>query len=318
MTGTLVISLDFELLWGVRDHADRASYGANILGARQAVPRMLELFAENDIRATWATVGFLFCEGKEDLLSILPPPEDRPAYRNPALSNYGYLDEAGADEARDPYYFAPSLIRRIADTPGQEIGTHTLSHCYCLEDGFTPAVFEADLRAAQVLAVRQGVSLRSIVFPRNQYAAEHLAICRKLGLAVFRGNPSAWAYRPTRGAEQTMTRRGLRLLDAHTGLLGALSAIPGTEEGLTDVPASRFLRPNAGRLAPAHPWHIRTILRGMTSAARRKEVYHLWWHPHNFGRDLEANMAGLRQIISRYQRLNEAYGFRSQAMGGWA
>ena len=62
MSGQFVISLDFELLWGVRDHADRTSYGKNVLGARDAVPQMLEIFAQNSIRATWATVGFLFCE----------------------------------------------------------------------------------------------------------------------------------------------------------------------------------------------------------------------------------------------------------------
>ena len=38
---------------------------ASLLGARDAVPRMLELFAPRDIRATWATVGFLFCETKD-------------------------------------------------------------------------------------------------------------------------------------------------------------------------------------------------------------------------------------------------------------
>lgn len=58
VSGRFVISLDLELLWGVRDHADKDSYGANVLGARDAVPRILELFAENGVHATWATVGF--------------------------------------------------------------------------------------------------------------------------------------------------------------------------------------------------------------------------------------------------------------------
>ncbi len=58
MNGQFVIPLDFDLLWGVRGHADRDSNGKNVPGARDAVPRMLELFAENEISATWATVGF--------------------------------------------------------------------------------------------------------------------------------------------------------------------------------------------------------------------------------------------------------------------
>lgn len=88
MNGQFVISLDFELLWGVRDHADRDTYGKNVLGARDAVPKMLELFAENEISATWATVGFLFCETKEELLASLP--SELPTYSNPRLSNLSY------------------------------------------------------------------------------------------------------------------------------------------------------------------------------------------------------------------------------------
>jgi hypothetical protein len=88
--GELVISLDFELLWGVRDHATRDGYGPNILGARAAIPHMLERFARHGIRVTWATVGAVFCATREELLHHLPPEELRPRYDNGALSNYRY------------------------------------------------------------------------------------------------------------------------------------------------------------------------------------------------------------------------------------
>ncbi len=57
--GTLVISLDFELNWGVHDVFTQEQYGENILGAREAIPKILDLFMEYDIHATWATVGML-------------------------------------------------------------------------------------------------------------------------------------------------------------------------------------------------------------------------------------------------------------------
>lgn len=311
MSGTFVISLDFELLWGVRDHADKSSYGRNIRGARDAVPRILDLFSKNDIRATWATVGFLFCEDKDELMSCLP--KVRPNYDRAALSNYVYLNEVGKNETDDPYYFAPSLVQAIADTPGQEIGTHTLSHFYCLEDGATPDAFEADLVAARQLAERRGITLKSIVFPRNQYGPEHLAICKRQGLTTYRGNPSSWAYRAGKGTEQTKLRRALRLLDAHTGALGthAFKLDRGMPQ---NVPASQFLRPCAGRLAPFHPLHIATIKRGMTRAAKSGTGYHLWWHPHNFGQDLAANMKGLSEIVSHFSFLRNTNGMHSAAM----
>ena len=54
--GTFVISLDFELLWGVRDKRTITDYGANIRGVREVVPALLELFAESGIACHWATI----------------------------------------------------------------------------------------------------------------------------------------------------------------------------------------------------------------------------------------------------------------------
>ena len=168
MAGNFVISLDFELLWGMRDVATRASYGANILGVRKAIPAMLDLFHRHAIRATWAIVGLLLCESKDELLATLPAL--RPTYDNPALSSYAYLDEVGADERADPYYFGASLARLITACPGQEIGTHTFSHYYCLESGQTLNQFKADLQCATNQLGNWGIACRSIVFPRGQYA----------------------------------------------------------------------------------------------------------------------------------------------------
>lgn len=312
MSGQFVISLDFELLWGVRDHSDKQAYGQNVLGARDAVRRMLELFAARDISATWATVGFLFCETKDELMAALPA--ERPSYTNPRLSNYAYLDEVGKDERSDPYYFAASLVDAICKAPGQELGTHTMSHYYCLEDGQTLAAFEADLAAAKVLAELRGVSLKSIVFPRNQFTPAHLEICARQGITHYRGNPDGWAYRAAKGSEQTPAKRALRLIDAYSGILGSQTFAPG-HDGLVDVPASRFLRPCAGKLAAFHPLHLGAIKRGMTDAAKAGRGYHLWWHPHNFGRNLDANMDGLRQIIDHFDILRDLHGMQSLAMG---
>ena len=61
----LVISLDFELHWGVFD-AFGDKYNDNILGARKAIPEILALFKKYNINATWAIVGLLFNESKND------------------------------------------------------------------------------------------------------------------------------------------------------------------------------------------------------------------------------------------------------------
>lgn len=310
--GELVLSLDFELLWGVRDHATRDSYGTHILGGRAAIPPMLERFERHGVQATWATVGAAFCASRDELLDALPPEELWPRYENAALSNYRYLDEIGPDEARDPHYFGASLVGQIADCPGQEIATHTMSHFYCLEAGASIESFAADLDAACRLAAKRNIKLRSIVFPRNQYAAPHLNVVRERGIRRYRGNQVAWAYRPTAGVQQTLPRRLLRLVDAHTGLLGPHLYHPKGD----NVPASHFLRPCAGRLAALHPRHLSMIERAMTRAARTGAGFHLWWHPHNFGVDTEANLTGLDRILAHFTRLRDEYGMVSRTMAG--
>ena len=220
----------------------------------------------------------------------------------------------GRNESDDPYSFAATLIDQIAKTPGQEIATHTFSHFYPLEPGATAEAFAADLDAARSVATRRGITLRSIVFPRNQYSAEHTGLCQAAGITAWRGNPQSWAYRATAGEGQTLARRGLRLLDAYSGILGAQTYAEETG-ALRNVPASQFFRPRAGRLAPLHPAHIATILRGMTRAARTGRGYHLWWHPHNFGVNTAENMTALGKIIEHVQRLQGEYGMVSRSMG---
>lgn len=50
--GLFVISLDFELFWGIRDKYDFDTYGQNVLGVWKVIPRLLELFDKYGIHAT--------------------------------------------------------------------------------------------------------------------------------------------------------------------------------------------------------------------------------------------------------------------------
>src|SRR6476659_10094098 len=88
-----VVSLDFELMWGVRETRTTESYGPNILGARAVIPRLLELFLRHRVHATWATVGMVLFEHKRDLLEALP--DTRPTYDDPGLDPYAGLSTIG-------------------------------------------------------------------------------------------------------------------------------------------------------------------------------------------------------------------------------
>ena len=314
--GSICISLDFELMWGVRDKRDINGYGANILGARDVVPCMLDLFDKHKIRATWATVGLLFCETKDEMLESMP--DLKPTYDDPKLSNYSYFDEVGENENRDPYYFAANLLGLVQACPGQEIATHTYSHYYCLEPGQTRSQLGADLDAAITVAARRGVTLKSIVFPRNQYDDSAIAECTKRGISVYRGNETGWMYRPGGRADQTLTRRAVRLTDAYFNLSGANTASIETNGSTIDVRSSRFLRPYSRRFKNLEGLRLSRITRAMTEAAKSGETYHFWWHPHNFGSDQTENLSILSRLLNHFETLRGEYGMDSLAMEDFA
>src|SRR5215475_4530212 len=81
----VVWSLDFELRWGVHDvlGLDRDRYRKNLEGAREAVPKLLQLFTQRGVRATWATVGALACRNWDEYFRRAPGP---PHYVNPQLA----------------------------------------------------------------------------------------------------------------------------------------------------------------------------------------------------------------------------------------
>ena len=65
MSGKLIISLDYELMWGVCEKRTIHSYGSSVEMVPEIINRTLELFNQYRIHATWATVGFLLNESKE-------------------------------------------------------------------------------------------------------------------------------------------------------------------------------------------------------------------------------------------------------------
>lgn len=314
MPGIFTISMDLELYWGVRDSRSFGDYEANLRGERDAIRGILDLFEAHGIHATWATLGFLFFKDIAELRQHLPGV--LPDYHRHQLSSYRYIDERtwGDD---DVYHFAPDMIELIRSCAGQEIGTHTFSHYYCLEEGQTIESFRADLQAAVEIAKARGIPTTSLVFPRNQANPAYLPVLDELDIACYRGNESASFYKPRNQREQSSLVRALRLLDAYINLSGynTCSLEECARSRPFDIPASRFLRPYSRSLALLESLRLRRIKRAMHHAATGNRLFHLWWHPHNFGADVKHNLAFLRKILVYYDQLKQRYGMQSRNMG---
>jgi len=300
----LVISLDFELHWGILDHTPADQCGPLLMSARQAIPRILDLFERYEIRATWATVGALFCEGKEDLFERMSP---EPGYLNPKLGIMQHHSSFGESEADDPLHFAPSLIRRILEVDGQEVGTHTFSHIYGCEKGVTIQDFKDDLLAAIQIAREWGIDLRSIVFPRNQFNQAMLDFCATGGITTYRGCPDHWAWRDD---TRNFPQRAIRLVDS---IYPVFPPVRVQQKDLTDVGATLFFRTKAPLFHSSSPL-MRRIKAGLDRAVKEKTMFHLWWHPHNFGVRQEEHLAALEEILIHFSYLREEYGMNSFAM----
>jgi hypothetical protein len=314
ITGKLVISLDFEIYWGVRDAVKLTEYKAQLFGVQKVIPLLLEMFAKYHINATFATVGFLFFNNKKDLINNLP--EKKPQYLNSKLSPYSdHFNLLGENEEKDPFHFGSKLVQQIKDA-GQEIGSHTFSHYYCLEKGQTTEEFVCDLSAAKNIAAKNEIVLKSFVFPRNQYNKAYLDICKQMGFTSFRGNEKSWLFSSKSHGNGMFFRRPFRLLDSYLNLSGhnCYSLKQMKKNNPFNIPSSRFLRPYDKKLKALENVRLKRITDSMTYAAKHGMTYHLWWHPHNFGIDMQENFSFLEKILRHFTELNRKYNFESMSM----
>lgn len=310
--GLFIISLDFELLWGVKDLPIAESYKENVEGARCAIPQILALFEEYNIHATWATLGIMLNSSKEDIINSIP--RNIPKYLNMNCSAYAHLDEVGDSEDSDKVHFAGELVKRIMDCSNQEIGSHSYSHYYCLEAGADIESFSIDLqRAIQIIEEKYHIPVTSFVFPRNQYSQEYLEVLRNNHIKCYRGNPQN-GFDETKKGMRSMVQRVIRLLDSYIPLNGSNTyKLNKVKEKMIEIPASSFFRPYSG-IKILEIMKIHRIKRQMEYAAKNSEVFHLWWHPHNFGKNSEEMVEELKEVLKYYSFLNNAYGMQSLNM----
>ncbi|MGF9975410.1 polysaccharide deacetylase family protein [Viridibacillus arvi] len=296
--------------WGVHDVFTIDKYGENILGSRKAIPKILQLFQKYEIHATWAIVGMIHCKDKKELLTCLESIEV--PYENEALSAKHNLPNVGEDEQVDLYHYGNSLINKIKEMPNQEIGSHTFSHYYCLEKGQKIEHFEKDLQA--VVNLNEGIS--SLVFPRNQVNLEYLELCDEYGITAYRGNEDSWIYGPYIKEMNTAIKRIFRLADHYINITGhhSYKLEKVSTQPIINVPSSRFLRPYSPKLRFLERLRLQRIKKSLTEAAKNNEYYHLWWHPHNFGKNTEKNLQFLEEILQHVEYLKGKYNFQSMHM----
>ncbi len=319
MKGSFVISLDYEIHWGVFDAMSLDTYGNNLKNVNIVIDRLLELCEVYNVKITFATVGMLFADKKETLLKYNPT--NIPSYKNDALNPFNLLNSVGVDEDDDQLHYANSTIHKIKNNGNHEIGTHTYSHYNCLAQGQTLEQFEEDVKAAKNIAKPLNIDVESIVFPKNQVNDDYLKVCYENGIKSYRGTEKSTIYNtkssPFKKKLVPLIRLG-RLMDGYINVTGHntynVAKLNSNKEWIVNLPSSRFLRPFHSKLSFLESFKVKRIVNSMTHAAKNNEMFHLWWHPHNFGANIDENFNNLETIFKSYSDLNQKYSFKSKTM----
>jgi Polysaccharide deacetylase len=265
--GVAVVSIDTELAWGEAHRRDGSGPGHDYDAERAVVDRLLEILDHHEIPVTWAVVGHLF-------LSACVADDGRP-HPEIVRPDFGWLDgdwfdiDPCSNASNAPWYYGPDIIERIrAATVAHEIGCHSFAHVMAGEPGCSVEAFRSDLAACAAVAEAQGLTLRSFVFPRNSLG--HLDELPRAGFTSYRGS----GMRPER-----------------------------REDGVWNIPQTFLFAPATHRRwLPTALW-TRIPIRRLHQAARRRSLFHLWFHPYNITADVDRGLDTLERICAEAARL---------------
>jgi len=279
--GSVVLSLDAELAWGFHDYETLPE--DRVTTARESWLRLLDILDEYDFPATWAVVGHLLldsCDGVHD---------DHPR------SDDWFDSDPGTWEGRDKAWYGSKLVDAIEDADADhEVASHTFSH---VEMGHaTRAVASAEMRECVELAEERGLSVDSVVFPRNYVG--HRDVLAAYGVKSYRGN------RPRRWYDRGLLGAATRVLGWPTGTVSPPLVTPEEDEyGLVNIPASLYLFSFEGRLRSAAERFtedpvVGMAKRGIDRASTRNGVFHMWFDLNDLTeeRDFERLEAILKYV----------------------
>lgn len=300
-SATVVLSIDAELGWGFHDRRDPPV--SRIQAARWGWHRLVELFEETSIPATWAVVGHLLLDSHDG---------GRPG---PPSSETWSADERDRWRFRPRYRFGWDLVEAVrdADVP-HEIGCHSFSHVIFGAESTTRALAREEIERALEAGWDRGLSFESFIYPRNDIG--HRDLLAEYGFTCYRSlSPDA--------ASSSRLRNRFRKL--------VRSTVPGysppvvepvvDEHGLVAIPASLYLYGFEGHArtvaaAVAGDPVVRQARRGIDAVVEDGGVFHMWLHPNNLVGEREVER--LRAVLEYLARRRDATELRVETMAALA
>ncbi|HKA23149.1 MAG TPA: polysaccharide deacetylase family protein [Blastocatellia bacterium] len=299
--GVFTISIDLELIWGTIDLVGSEPFSRACKFEREIViDRLLDLFAEYEISATWCVLGHLMLDHCQSDQGRKHPEIVRPQHT--WHEEDWFVNDPARNEDAFPLFYGRTLVDKIrrCSTP-QEIGCHSFSHVIFGDPGCSHETAESEINAS-VLAARQlGIEMRSFAFPRNEVG--HLDLLKKYGFTSYRGPEKNW-YGHQRWP--TPVKRLCHLWDVIAAATPDVPLPERDEIGIWNLRGSMIYFPAYGlrRYIPISR-RVKRAIKGLNAAAERRRVFHLWFHPTNLADEPDAMFSGLRRILDHASSLRE-------------
>lgn len=302
--GLFIISLDYESMWGaIFNEPVYKGYENRTREIKRIIDSILSLFMKHDIHATWAIVGGLACNSKEEACRLAPV---NICSLNGNESLAGFIENLKQEES--DYYFQKDVVSKICKVENQEIGTHTFSHFYMYEHRNPEDKIDKELTSSKSILGEFCDEINTLILPKNQVDNIAIEEMKKQAIKNIRGVQVSERFN-----NRNLIGKVMRFIDAYIPICGKnqYSRSEIIKDGYFDIRASRFWRTYDSRLSMFEALKIKRIKNEMKKAALNGEIYHLWFHPHNIGTDIECNLRQLESILTHYSNLNEKYGFTS-------
>ncbi|MDQ6664132.1 MAG: polysaccharide deacetylase [Acidobacteriota bacterium] len=308
--GVFTISLDFELIWGTLDLFGPGKFHDTCRRERIVVERLLDLFVEFEVNATWCTVGHLFLGQCSPEGGVCHPDIVRP--KHGWVAHEWFAHDPCGSEASHPVFYGRSLVEKIRScSVPQEIGCHTFSHVIFGDGGCSREAAASEVAACVKLAGELGIQMRSFVFPRNRVG--HLDVLRAFHFTCYRSPEPQW-YEAERWPRAV--KRAGHLFNVLAAMEPPVSLPERDDEGLWRTPASMLWFPmKPGRAYNPVGLTVKRAKKGLDAAARHKRVFHLWFHPTDMAEQMERMLAGLREVFEHARALRDRGDLQVLSMG---
>lgn len=288
--GSVVLSLDAELLWGHLDILDERRFSTRYPNVVAAYDHVLRSLCNAGVSATWLVVGGMALNGSRGAAD--PRMKGLPADWTKRIPE--------GNEVTAPLWYRRSFIRQLANaTTQQEIGLHGgLSHMIWTDRHSSADVAKMELEAGLAALREAGVQPASFSFPRN--LERHHSLLADAGLRCYRGAAPVLSEKMGRGLPGAILRVMDELGRSTPPLVWPEQKMPG----LWNIPASMFLYPigEARSRIVAHPTRMERFEKGIEAAARHRGIFHFGLHPVN----LAESPHGYRLFDSMIERLAHA------------